>query len=305
MFLVLQSVALAAALIGISVVETGTQGKSDFAERFLTDPIPDSPLEWGVTLFALAACIPAALLAVNIAGRRRMGSLLSVAGRFRWPLFVRALAIGLTGMLILNLVVGTAFGDNTVSVDRRSVALIVVAVILIPFQATAEELLFRGVFMQAIGSWLRHPVFAIIIPTPIFVALHFYDYLGLVDVAVFSLCAGFLAWATGGLEAPIGFHISNNFVAFGLSALDGSNPGDTAVSPLMLAFSVCTTFAITAVMATDKRLTIQNTGTAKSLPIAPANPQFPSGPQMPPGGGPQYPPGGGPLPPQPNWGPPS
>lgn len=286
-------------LVGVGIASPWSDGARDFAEFLATGALPESPLEWGFSLTALAVCFPAALLAVNIAGRRKLGSLFSVAGKFRWPLMFRALAISLVGIGLAYVLSNVFFSSDTVTVDGAAWAVLGLTLVLVPFQAAAEELLFRGVFAQAIGSWLRHPAFAFILPTPIFVALHVYDYLGLIDVAVFALCAGFLAWATGGLEVPIGFHIANNWVAIGTAAFLGQNPAEPIITLPITIFSVSTTLIITAAMYFDKQLTFQTTGTAQAIEKLPPTAMVPVPPYPP-----QFP--GQALPPeQPNWRPPS
>lgn len=298
------------AIIGAGMASPYSDEAEDFADFLAAGALPETALEWGFTMTTLAVCFPAALLAVNIAGRRKLGSLFSVAGRFRWPLMFRAMAVSLVAIGLAYTLANALFDDVTLIVDGEAFAMLALTFVLVPFQAAAEELLFRGVAAQAIGAWLRHPAFAFIIPTPVFVALHVYDYLGLVDVAVFALCAGFLAWVTGGLEVPIGFHISNNWVAIGTAAFLGQNPAEPLITLPITIFSVSTTLLITAYMYFDKQLTFQTTGTAEAIEMLPpaaiiARQQYPPqspGQQppeaMPPSGPP--PPPWAPTPPQPN-----
>ena len=269
LYVTLQYLVVIASAIGAGMASPYSDEAEDFAEFLAAGALPESPLEWGFTMTALAVCFPAALLAVNIAGRRRLGSLFSVAGRFRWPLMFRAMAISLVAIGLAYALSNIFFDDVSITMDGAALAILALTLVLVPFQAAAEELLFRGVAAQAIGSWLRHPAFAFVIPTPIFVALHVYDYLGLVDVAVFALCAGFLAWATGGLEVPIGFHIANNWVAIGTAAFLGQNPAEPLITLPTTIFSVSTTLLITAYMYFDKQLTFQTTGTAEAIETLP------------------------------------
>lgn len=293
------------AIIGAGLASPYSDEAEDFADFLAAGALPETALEWGFTMTALAVCFPAALLAVNIAGRRKLGSLFSVAGRFRWPLMFRAMAVSLVAIGLAYTLANALFDDVTLIADGEAFAVLALTLVLVPFQAAAEELLFRGVAAQAIGAWLRHPAFAFIIPTPVFVALHAYDYLGLVDVAVFALCAGFLAWVTGGLEVPIGFHISNNWVAIGTAAFLGQNPAEPLITLPFTIFSVSTTLLITAYMYFDKQLTFQTTGTAEAIEMLPpaaiiARQQYP--PQSPGQQPPEAMPPSG-LPPPP-WAPP-
>jgi hypothetical protein len=118
-----------------------------------------------------------------------------------------------------------------------------VAVLLVPLQATAEEFFFRGYLAQTIGGWLKHPLFAILLPVPLFTISHpQYDVWGLIDVSVFAVVAGWLVWRTGGLEASIVAHVVNNTVifvigAFGLVDVNSKTGGpiEVVISALTLA----------------------------------------------------------------------
>ena len=101
---------------------------------------------------------------------------------------------------------------------------IVLILLIVPFQCYAEELLFRGYLMQTVGRWLKNPVWAIIIPAPIFMVLHGYGLWGLLSVLTMALTAGFLCWYTGGLEAGIGLHIANNVSIFIFGLLGLADP---------------------------------------------------------------------------------
>ncbi len=90
---------------------------------------------------------------------------------------------------------------------------------LVPFQAAAEEYVFRGWLTQAVGAWLRSPWLAILPQAPLFAAAHGWGTpWGFADLMVFALVAGVLTARTGGLEAAIGLHVLNNLLAMGVSA---------------------------------------------------------------------------------------
>jgi membrane protease YdiL (CAAX protease family) len=86
--------------------------------------------------------------------------------------------------------------------------------------------------MQTIGGWLRHPLFAILLPVPLFVLGHLYDVWGLLDVAVFGVFAAWLTVRTGGLEAAIVVHVVNNASLFALGAFGLIDMNAAAGSPI-------------------------------------------------------------------------
>lgn len=178
------------------------------------------PLSATYLLLVVALMLPAALLAVRLAGRRSPGTLSSVTGRLRWRLLAHCLGAALVLMLAAMLVMTTLEdGWSDLAITDRTLPFLALAVLLVPVQAAAEEYAFRGLLMQTVGAWLRHPAFAIVLPVALFTLGHDYDALGLIDVSVFGLAVGWLTWRTGGLEAAIGLHVATNGVLFAFGGL--------------------------------------------------------------------------------------
>ena len=178
----------------------------------------------------IAALLPAALAAVWVAEGRRPGTLSSVAGRLRWGLLVRYLALAAGLWVFVNVISGGVLHLGDARWTSTSLSLLLVALLVIPFQAAAEEYLFRALPQQVLGSWLRNPWWGILLPVPVFAVLHVYNLPGLTDVALFAVVAGILTWRTGGLEAAIGLHVVNNAAimvagAFGMGDLDATEVG--------------------------------------------------------------------------------
>jgi membrane protease YdiL (CAAX protease family) len=205
-----------------------------------------------IDMLSLVILIPAVLLGVLAIGPRPVGYLSSVAGRLRWGWLARTAvisAIVFTATIGASLAISEATDPADVSapsdVGRQAVVAIVVILLIVPFQAAAEEYVFRGYLMQLVGSWSRFAVVPVIVTTPLFVAGHLYDVWGLLDVGIFGLTAAILTIRTGGLEAAITAHAANNIVLFVLDALgmisatddSGAGPLDllpTVVSSLLL-----------------------------------------------------------------------
>ena len=188
------------------------------------------PVSVLLSLVSIIIMIPAVILAMLTLGMRPTGRVWSVAGRIRWGLLGRLSLAALLAVVVMN-VAGIAFeiamdpaslnetAETSSSGDDFSWAAawtsLIIIVLLVPFQATAEEVVFRGLFMQVLGSWLKSPWFGIIIPAVGFALAHIYDVWGLLAVGALGLVAGWLTWRTGGLEAAIAIHIVNNLIAFG------------------------------------------------------------------------------------------
>lgn len=83
-----------------------------------------------------------------------------------------------------------------------------------------------------------------LLPVPLFVAGHGYGPLGAIDVGAFAVMCGWLAWRTGGLEAPIAAHIANDVVLMSLSAVGLGDPNatDTTFAGLVVSLGLMTAF---------------------------------------------------------------
>jgi len=204
---------------------------------------------FGTGFVLIALMMPALLLALRLVGARPLGLIFSVTGRLRWGWAGAALGrvvVVLVVSLSINLfALGPLTGEPAVLAPRPgAVAFLLLAVLVVPLQAAAEELVFRGWAMQAVGTWLRHPLFAVLLPLPVFVLGHDYDVWGQLEVAVFGFAAGWLAWRTGGLEAPIALHVANNALITVLVALGYADPDATQGSPVSLAISSVTLLVV-------------------------------------------------------------
>lgn len=122
------------------------------------------------------------------------------------------------------------------------------AVLLVPLQAAGEEYAFRGLAAQGLGAWLRSPLWAILLPVPLFMFGHGYNWVGQIDVAVFAICAGALVWKSGGLEIPIVMHVANNLGVFLLAPFSASSLQQGEVSPMLLLTSTPFTIFLTVMM---------------------------------------------------------
>ncbi len=201
----------------------------------LTDP-------WLVSLLlgTIALMLPAYYFASWIINGRRVGLISSAAGRLRWRWMLlctgvaAVVAVAITALSLLIPVEGSA---PTPAENPMWPATLIVILLLVPFQAAAEEYIFRGYLMQAIGRWLRHPAFAILLPVPLFVLGHLYDIYGQIGVGLFAVAAGWLTWRTGGLEAAIAIHVVNNLLGFLMGLAAGSDPTATDQGIWSLVFS--------------------------------------------------------------------
>ena len=210
-----------------------------------------NPYQFLALMVELILLIPAVMIGVA-AGRRPVGTLLSVAGRLRTGLLLRSLAICLGVYLAVQLgylTVGWVAGEPiTPSWHPYSGWLIAGALLIVPLQAAAEEFAFRALPLQVFGAWLRNPWWGILLPLPLFVVGHPYNPPGMIGVAGFAVAAGVLVWRTGGLEAAIVLHAVNNSLGFVFGAIGWGDLNATDVTTLDAAVSLATVAVCTTLI---------------------------------------------------------
>lgn len=187
-----------------------------------------SPATFVFLFGSVALMFPALWVARLILGPKPWGLIHSVAGRMRWGWL--ATCCGLAALLVVvlplafDLAVGARYIPSTSLPTGGLIAMLVAIILVVPVQAYAEELVFRGYLMQTIGRWLKHPAWAIVIPAPLFMLGHLYDLWGQLSVLVMGLAAGYITWRTGGLEAAIALHVVNNLLAMSFGVLGMADP---------------------------------------------------------------------------------
>lgn len=97
--------------------------------------------------------------------------------------------------------------------------LLIIAVLMVPLQTTAEEFFFRGYLMQGFGLWARNRWVPLIVTSILFGLLHGSNpevaKMGSALILVYITTGFFLAILTlmdEGLELSIGFHAANNLI---------------------------------------------------------------------------------------------
>ena len=201
-----------------------------------------------VGLGMIALMIPAVVLGPRWGAGLR-GAIHSVAGGVRWRLLFHAAAVVFpfyAAVHLISFLVSPPEDFAWPSADLRTAAVFVIILLLVPLQCAGEEYAFRGLPQQMLGTWLRSPFWGILLPVPLFMIGHGYDWVGQVDVAVFAICVGFLVWKSGGLELAIVVHIGNNLILFLLAPFSATSLEQGAVPPSVLLLSLPCTLVVTA-----------------------------------------------------------
>ncbi|WP_232383487.1 CPBP family intramembrane glutamic endopeptidase [Actinomadura violacea] len=232
------ALAIAMMIVGviIRVVVTGDAPDTTGSDSGTVFGNPTADLAFN--LASIAVFLPMALLAALLLQRRRPGTLASVAGRvrWRWLLTCCGLALGFCVVSYATSIVASSFLPDGSSGDEhwvgwgRFLPAAIVIILLVPLQSSAEEVVFRGWLLQAVGACtletrtgrvarafgtvLRTPWPGIVIGSAAFTSLHGYTGWGILDIFVFGAIAAWLATRTGGLESGIALHVFNNLLAF-------------------------------------------------------------------------------------------
>jgi len=228
----------------------------DFAEPESPTALFDNTVEdLAINLLLLGILTPVVLLTVRLIQRRPAFSVVSVVGKIRWRWMLLCCLPGF-GYLALNVALSAGFEALFPNVDTGPatpddgsfvgwssfVVPALVILLLVPFQSAAEEFVFRGWLIQAVGAYgpdntdgkpfvsmlkrvLRTPWPALVVSSVAFVFGHGYTGWAMADIFLFAMTVGWLTIKTGGLECGIALHAVNNLIAFLLPAALGQLDG--------------------------------------------------------------------------------
>ncbi|MFJ9106477.1 lysostaphin resistance A-like protein [Streptomyces sp. NPDC102283] len=233
------------------------------SELFFEDPVA----ELAISLVGIAVGIPIVLCVARGLGRRPAGTVSSVVGRLRWGWLGRCAAVGFPlmaaqiGLLIAWTWEAEPLTESGAGFPGWPYFLLSLAVVLalVPFQAAAEEYVFRGWLVQVIGRVVRSPWPAIVLASLLFALAHgFGELSGFLLLLYSALWWGWLVIRTGGLEAVIVLHVANNVLAFGLAAGfgeldDTSTAADAPWQALVLELVFAPLYCLTMAKIAERR----------------------------------------------------
>lgn len=212
-----------------------------------------SPVGALMSLGSIAIAIPALIIGNRIINYRPFSSYSSARGGFRFAVFAKCFAAALI-LVALPIVVQSFLTGEKTGVVKFTVIGFIFCTVLGPMQCVAEEYIFRGLLMQMFGSWIKIPVIPIVLQTLFFTALHPYDIIGVIDVAVMGILMGVCAYFCKGLEASCALHIANNMALFYLTGFGiGKISSSSTVVDLVSSLLICCLFTAFVIFA-DKKL---------------------------------------------------
>ena len=284
---------IASTLFGLIAIVIDLSTGAMTQDDLLTGTIGFTPAVMLFNNLGLAALIPISMLLQRWLFGVRFRTLWSVAGRIRWAWMARLAVVIVPAWLLY---IGLSFAlepAGEVRIDPSVVALIVIVVLTTPLQAAGEEVGARGLIQRSAGSWFTNPALSFVVSTllsgglfclahaagdPWLIAYYF----------LFGASMSVAARFSGGLEAPMLIHATNNVLIFIPAVLfgqldQGIDRSEGAGGPFMLfPMAMCVAAAaFTALWARRHRLEIKaaplitvkmERALAAPVPLAPAAP---------------------------------
>lgn len=201
-----------------------------------------------IGLGGIAVFVPALALAALIVRDRPYSSYTSSRGGWNWGAFAKCLGVAVAVFAVSTIVSIPFSSDDQASGQVLfTVSGLIACIVLVPIQCLAEEYVFRGLIMQAVGSWTRLPILAIVVQAVVFAAGHPYNAIGVVSIFLSGIVMGVVAWQTRGLEATSGLHIVNNMVTF-LASGFGLQATTSEIDIVSAVFAVVTDVAFAVIV---------------------------------------------------------
>jgi len=233
-YFVLGSIPLTLAII-FKTIHNGPVDLDAFSETYDTSVLGlDQNVGLIMLLIPSILSVVALFLAMIYIHGKKPGRIASAAGRVRWGRLFGSAFVWLILLIAIELFFAFRDPENySFQWDREHfLPLVIIALMLIPFQALSEELFFRSYLMQGLGLWWNSRVFPLIITSILFGLMHImnpevkeFGYLGTMPYYIgFGFFAGLLVIFDDGIEMACGVHAVNNiystiFVSYNASAL--------------------------------------------------------------------------------------
>lgn len=173
-----------------------------------------------LTVFPFIIGILAFFVLIKPLNNRTLKSVINGTSSFRWNRFISSALIWLT-LSAIYLFVCIKTNPSNFSLNNATITLlplIIVAFVLIPFQASFEEILFRGYLMQGFTVLLKNRIFSLVITSVLFGLMHglnpevetFGFWTMMPQYILFGLIFGIITVLDDGIEAAMGAHTANN-----------------------------------------------------------------------------------------------
>ncbi len=232
---------------------TGRTSPEDFLQRASEGIIEVTPALFLANNLALAALIPTALLLGWALFRQRPRWLSSVTGGIRWGWLARCAMVIVPLWLVYlgaEYLMAWQFDEEfSLSVNPDTWLLVIGILVTTPLQAAGEEYGFRGFIQRSVSSFFRSSRIGLavgaLVASSLFMLAHGAGDMWLnVFYFSFAMVATWMTWRTGGLEAAIVMHVTNNVLSEAtmpfqdISGMFNREAG-TAGWPVLIGVAVC------------------------------------------------------------------
>ena len=180
----------------------------------------DPNISLAMLIFPFIAGLVAFALLIKPLHNRTLKNIINGTGRIRWDrFFISALVWLLLGALYLFIIIKVDPENFLLNNTSNSlIILAIVSIVLIPFQAGLEEILFRGYFMQGFAVIIKNRWFPLVMSSLLFGLLHSFNpevkamgfLVMMPQYILFGLIFGLITIFDDGIEAAMGAHTANN-----------------------------------------------------------------------------------------------
>lgn len=209
-------------LVGISVIATAWLVGGNIAYMLALQLPLGSVTEFVAVNASVLMLLVGVIAAVMLLHRRSWRTLVTPRQALDWSRMAGGAAAWIVLALATAVIESLLYpGRYAWSLDlQRWLPFLLAALLLTPLQCAAEELVFRGYLVQALGRWLRHPALLAVLSSVIFTVPHLYNpevaAYGLAIMAANYFVMGFflasVALRDGRLELAMGAHAGNNLL---------------------------------------------------------------------------------------------
>ncbi len=191
----------------------------------------DPLLTFTLLMCSFVALFLGLVVVVGLLHRRRPVTLVTPGRPINWGRVAQGLVVWVLLIALISLIEAVVFpGRYRLTFDLgRWLPFAVAAVVLVPIQATAEELFFRGYALQGLGLLTRGPLLLAVGTALPFALLHFANpevgqnfWLVMGYYFLFGVGMALITLRDNSLELAIGVHAGNNLFGALLANFEGS-----------------------------------------------------------------------------------
>lgn len=155
--------------------------------------------------------------------KRTISEVINGTGKVRWNRFFYAFLLWVVAgslCFIIDYLINPGNFQLQFSL-QPFLTLVILAILLIPFQTTYEELLFRGYLSQGLAAWTRNRWVVLVIPALVFGLMHSFNpeikeygfWTTMPQYWAFGLLFGLTTILDDGIELAMGMHAANNILS--------------------------------------------------------------------------------------------